>query len=76
MANTTFQVRNYIRAKSVKGLRSLMFKKQLELKMRLLPFDITYASGYWFAWYYEDATDQTIIKIESESNGTAKNDRG
>ena len=50
-----------------------MFHKQLELKMAALEFDnISYAKGYWFAWYYEIAKDETVIKIESESNGNTK----
>ena len=50
-----------------------MFNKQLELKMAALEFDnISYAKGYWFAWYYEIAKDETVIKIESESNGNTK----
>jgi hypothetical protein len=60
--SNTFKVRNYIRAKSEKGLRSLM-----------LEFDIVYAKGYWFAWYYEIAKDQTVVEIESD--GTTENNR-
>lgn len=50
-----------------------MLRKQLELKMSALAFDITYAKGYWFAWYYEIAKDEIVIQIESENNDTAKN---
>ena len=64
-----FKIRNYVRAKSEKRLRSLMLRKQLELKMA---FDITYAKGYWFAWYYEVAKDEIVIQIESENNGNTK----
>ena len=72
--SNSFKIRNYIKAKSENRLRSLMFRKQLELNMAALQFDnISYAKGYWFAWYYEIAKDETVIKIESESNGTAKN---
>ena len=70
---STFKVRNFIKAKSEIRLRSLMFQKQLELKMSALEFDnITYAKGYWYAWYYEAAKDATVIAIESESNGNTK----
>jgi hypothetical protein len=72
--SNTFKIRNYIKAKSEKRLRSLMFHKQLELKMVALEFDnITYAKGYWFAWYYEIASDANVMQIESENNDTAKN---
>jgi hypothetical protein len=50
-----------------------MFKKQLELSMAALEFDIVYAKGYWFAWYYEIAKDQTVVEIESD--GTTENNR-
>jgi len=71
--SNTFKVRNYIRAKSEIRLRSLMFKKQLELSMAALEFDIVYAKGYWFAWYYEIAKDQTVVEIEKDD--TTKNNR-
>lgn len=75
--STSFKIRNYIKAKSEKRLRSLMFHKQLELKMSALEFDnITHAKGYWYAWYYEIAKDTTIIKIEGEANDSTENNRG
>jgi len=72
--SNSFKIRNYIKAKSEKRLRYLMFHKQLELKMAALEFDnITYAKGYWFAWYYEIAKDETVMTMESENNGTTGN---
>ena len=51
-----------------------MFHKQLELKMAALEFDnITHAKGYWFAWYYEIAKDETVMTMESENNDTTRN---
>jgi len=70
--SNVFKIRNYVRAKSEKRLRSLMLRKQLELKMSALAFDITYAKGYWFAWYYEIAKDEIVIQIESENNDNIK----
>jgi hypothetical protein len=67
MAND-FKVRNFIKAKSEIRLRSLMFRKQIELGMTALEFDIVHAKGYWYAWYYEIAKDQTVIEIESDGN--------
>ena len=50
-----------------------MFHKQLELKMAALEFDnITHAKGYWYAWYYEIASDAAVIAIESDTNGNTK----
>jgi hypothetical protein len=71
--SNSFKIRNYIKAKSEKRLRSLMFHKQLELKMAALEFDnITHAKGYWYAWYYEIASDAAVIAIESDTNGNTK----
>ena len=51
-----------------------MFNKQIELKMAALEFDnITYAKGYWYAWYYEIAKNEIVMQIESEKDGNTKN---
>jgi len=72
--SNSFKIRNYVRAKSEKGLRSRMFNKQIELKMAALEFDnITYAKGYWYAWYYEIAKNEIVMQIESEKDGNTKN---
>lgn len=57
---SNFKIRNYLRAKSEKRLRSLMYEKQIQLKMASLEFDIIFANGYWFAWYYEILTTDTM----------------
>lgn len=61
--SNTFKVRNFIKAKSEKRLRSLMFEKQMQLKMTALAFDIVYANGYWFAWYYELLDNKTLGEV-------------
>ena len=50
-----------------------MFDKQIELGMAALAFDITYANGNWFAWYYEILKDNNLEIIVDD---TSKNDRG
>jgi hypothetical protein len=72
MANN-FKIRNYIKAKSENRLRRLMFEKQIKLGMAALEFDITYAKGSWFAWYYEVLTNDKMGIISNEST---ENDRG
>jgi hypothetical protein len=67
-----FKIRNYLRAKSEKRLRSLMYEKQIQLKMASLEFDIIFANGYWFAWYYEILTTDTMEMIADD---TSKVDR-
>lgn len=69
MSDSAFKVRNFIKAKSEKRLRSLMYQKQLQLKMAALQFDIVYANGYWFAWYYEILNTDTLKEL---SNGNTK----
>lgn len=50
-----------------------MFEKQIKLGMAALEFDITYAKGSWFAWYYEVLTNDKMGIISNEST---ENDRG
>jgi len=69
--SNTFKIRNFIKAKSEKGLRRLMFDKQIELGMAALAFDITYAKGTWVAWYYEILKND---KLEILANDSTKND--
>lgn len=61
--SNTFKVRNFIKAKSEKRLRLLMFNKQIELGMSALEFDITFAKGFWFAWFYEIANTRAMSEI-------------
>jgi len=69
--SNSFKIRNFIKAKSEKGLRRLMFDKQIELGMAALAFDITYAKGAWVAWYYEILKND---KLEILANDSTKND--
>ena len=46
-----------------------MFDKQIELGMAALEFDITYAKGEWFAWYYEILKDNNLGILD---DGTTK----
>jgi hypothetical protein len=69
--SNTFKIRNFIKAKSEKRLRRLMFDKQVDLGMAALAFDITYANKQWFAWYYEILKDHNMEIIVDDS---AKND--
>jgi hypothetical protein len=63
---SNFKIRNYLRAKSEKRLRSLMYERQIQLKMASLEFDIIFANGYWFAWYYEILTTDTMETIVND----------
>ena len=49
-----------------------MFDKQVQLGMAALEFDITYANGKWFAWYYEILTND---KLEILDDTTENNRR-
>lgn len=69
MSDSSFKVRNFIKAKSEKRLRSLMYQKQLQLKMAAMQFDIVHANGYWFAWFYEILNTQSLDEI---ANGNTK----
>jgi hypothetical protein len=69
--SNSFKIRNFIKAKSEKRLRRLMFDKQIKLGMAALEFDITFAKGEWFAWYYEILKNDNLEIIVDDS---AKND--
>jgi hypothetical protein len=72
MSDSAFKVRNFIKAKSEKRLRSLMYQKQLQLKMAAMQFDVIHANGYWFAWFYEVLNTESLNEI---ANGNTKDDR-
>lgn len=65
--STNFKIRNFIRAKSEKRLRSLMFKKQTELGMASLSFDIVFAKGFWYAWYYEVLKTDNLEEVVDDT---------
>lgn len=44
-----------------------MYQKQIELKMASLEFDIIFANGYWFAWYYEVLTTDTMEAVINDN---------
>jgi hypothetical protein len=44
-----------------------MFKKQTELQMTALEFDIVHAKGYWYAWYYEILKTETLKEISDDN---------
>lgn len=68
----TFKIRNYIKAKSEKRLRLLMYQKQISLGMQALEFDITFAKGSWYAWYYEVTSFETLTEVMDDNT---KDDR-
>lgn len=45
---------HFIKAKSAKGLRRLMFKTNAQAGMQFQYFDIQFVNGSWFAWYFSD----------------------
>jgi hypothetical protein len=62
--SNTFKVRSYIEAKSAKRLRFLMYKKQIELSMQSLEFDIVVNGKKFYAWYYDILkTEQNLVEI-------------
>lgn len=45
---------NFIKAKSPRGLRSLMIRNNTKRGKFFDYFDIQFVKGSWFAWYYDD----------------------
>ena len=44
-----------------------MFNKQVKLGMAAMEFDITFANGYWFAWYYEILKNETLKEVSDDN---------
>lgn len=44
-----------------------MFQKQAELKMAAMQFDIIFAKGFWYAWYYQVLKNDSLEEIANES---------
>lgn len=61
--STTFKIKNYIKAKSPRRLRLLMFQKQIQLSMTALEFEVVFAKGEWYAWYYEAANTRAMDEV-------------
>jgi hypothetical protein len=40
-----------------------MYQKQIQLGMAALEFDIEFAKGRWYAWYYEIIKNETLEEI-------------
>lgn len=53
----------YLQARSPKRLRQLMLQNNIRSGW-IFKYDIIFASGVWYAWYYSDAKTQ-IANIES-----------
>lgn len=43
---------SYMRAKTAQGLRLLMLKTNARHGIDFHYFDIQFAAGYWYAWYF------------------------
>jgi hypothetical protein len=70
-------VPNYVKATSPLGLRRLMLNVQIKDSMQYNFFNVQFAQGYWFAWYFKepktDTEKQQVFKeITGGINGISK----
>lgn len=61
---------NFLMARNPKELRALMFKNSLRLAMTVQYFDIQFAQGKWFAWYFEPLEKSREMR---EAHGITEN---
>ena len=54
MAMSISNIPNFIRARSPRRLRVLMFQNNVR-KSRSFTYDIQFDQGFWWAWYFEEA---------------------
>lgn len=61
----------YIRARSPQGLRRAMLSNNAKAGLTFHYFDIQFAQGSWYAWYYKglDIIDSNDV-AELEQDGT------
>lgn len=69
-----FNIPTFLKAKTAEELRSLMLKNNLKLNQEFNYFDIQFANGSWFAWYYI-ALDTAQILNERKDDTTSKSRR-
>lgn len=48
------KIPNFVKAKTPSGLRRLMFENNMRKNVQYVYHAIQFASGYWYAWYYEE----------------------
>lgn len=73
--SNTLKIKNFVKAKSPRRLRSLMMEKQLKLGMTALAFDVMYDTSRkeYVAWYYEILKQENMEELINGDN--QKNDR-
>jgi len=49
-----FFIPNFLQAESLKALRLLMLKKNVERKTTFVYFNIQFVEGFWYAFYNDD----------------------
>jgi hypothetical protein len=72
---SSLRIPNYISASSPKGLRRLMLLNNLKNGKQYNYFDLQFANGKWFVWYYEsEKIDELLTQKESlgDYNGINK----
>ena len=52
---------NFIQAQSPRGLRLLMLKTNIKHGITIRFFDIQFANGKWFAWFYIRPDDNELF---------------
>jgi hypothetical protein len=70
----SFRIPQYLSAGSPSGLSRLMLQNNLKYAVEFTYFDIQFAQGKWWAWFYAEIDKSKLIvqTIKGEENGSSK----
>lgn len=70
MSNDITLVPNFLEARDPKGLRALCIQNNIT-KNKPFKYEITFANGKWFAWYFEDCADELLTQqvVDAQKDG-------
>ena len=73
--SSSIKIKNFIKAKSPRRLRTLMMQKQMQMGMASLSFDVMFDSSKkeYIAWFYEILSQETLKEVSDDS---AESNRG
>jgi hypothetical protein len=60
---TAKSIPNYLAASTPQGLRRLMLLNNARKAMFFKYFNIQYANGQWYAWYFDELDSQSTAEV-------------
>jgi hypothetical protein len=63
------KIPNFIKAKTVEGLRRFMLLNNMKHVMQFNYHDIQFVNGYWYAWFYESVDMGELANGDTNRSG-------